>query len=260
VIMGGRNETRGVNLEGSRNVFEAAIMAPRVRRLVYASSVAAYGFHEDAPQPLTEDSPPRGTDTFYYSAQKAELERLLAELSQGSGTEAYVFRPSIVAGPESLLLVENLPYVSLAGRLPRAVRALFDVVPALKPVIPDPGIEFQLVHADDVAAAMRAAVQGRGEPGVYNLAGNGRLTMSDVAEALGWYAIPLPELAVDVGAGLAARLPFLPPEAAWLQAFRTPVIMDASKAKRLLGWRPRHDARETLGQMVAGARDQQLLG
>ena len=260
VIMGGLEETRGVNLEGSRNVFEAAIQAPRVRRLVYASSVAAYGFHEDAPQPLTEDSPPRGTDTFYYSAQKAELENLLSELSKGSRVEAYVFRPSIVAGPESLLLIENIPYVSLAGRLPRAVRALFAVVPALKPVIPDPGVEFQLVHADDVAAAMRAAVQGRGEPGVYNLAADGRLTMSDVAEALGWYAIPVPELAVDAGAGLAARLPFLPPEAAWLQVFRTPVIMDASRAKRHLGWRPRHDARQTLAETVAGARDQQLLG
>ena len=53
-IFGGREETRRVNLEGSRNVFEAAIEAG-VKRLVYASSVAAYGFHADNPQPLTED-------------------------------------------------------------------------------------------------------------------------------------------------------------------------------------------------------------
>jgi UDP-glucose 4-epimerase len=260
MIMGGLDQTRQVNLEGSRNVFEAAIGAPRVKRLVYASSVAAYGFHEDAPQPLTEDVPPRGTDAFYYSAQKSELEGLLSELLSDSDTDAYVFRPSIVAGPESLLLIENIPYVSLADRLPGAVRALFDVVPALKPVIPDPGVEFQLVHADDVATAMREAVRGRGEPGAYNLAGEGRLTMSDVAGELGWYAIPIPDLAVDVGAGLAARVPFLPPEAAWLQAIRTPVVMDTSKAKRELGWRPKHDARQTLGETVAAAREQQLLG
>ncbi|MFL5819599.1 MAG: NAD-dependent epimerase/dehydratase family protein [Solirubrobacteraceae bacterium] len=260
MIMGGLDQTRQVNLEGSRNVFEAAIGAPRVKRLVYASSVAAYGFHEDAPQPLTEDVPPRGTDAFYYSAQKSELEGLLSELLSDSDTDAYVFRPSIVAGPESLLLIENIPYVSLADRLPGAVRALFDVVPALKPVIPDPGVEFQLVHADDVATAMREAVRGRGEPGAYNLAGEGRLTMSDVAGELGWYAIPIPDLAVDVGAGLAARVPFLPPEAAWLQALRTPVVMDTSKAKRELGWRPKHDARQTLGETVAAAREQQLLG
>ena len=45
-----------------------------VKRLVYASSVAAYGFHPENPQPLTEDVPARGSESFYYSAQKAELE------------------------------------------------------------------------------------------------------------------------------------------------------------------------------------------
>src|SRR4051812_9939529 len=56
IIMGGREETRTVNLTGSRNVFAAAAAAaPRLRRLVYTSSVAAYGFHPDNPQPLTED-------------------------------------------------------------------------------------------------------------------------------------------------------------------------------------------------------------
>ena len=259
IIFGSQEETRRVNLEGSRNVFEATIASRRAKRLVYASSVAAYGFHTDNPQPLTEDVEPRGTDDFYYSAQKAELEGLLSELLTDARLDPYVMRPCIVAGPESLLLIENLPYVSLAGRLPGAVRSLLETMPALAPVIPDPGVPFQLVHADDVATALRAAVQGRGEPGVYNLAANGRLTASDLARALGWYSVPLPELAVDVGAGLASRLPFLPPEAAWLQAFRTPVLMDTRKAKAKLGWRPRHTARQTLAETVRAAREQELL-
>jgi nucleoside-diphosphate-sugar epimerase len=58
-------------------VFAAA--AAHVERLVYTSSVAAYGFHADNPQPLTEDVEPRGSERFYYSAQKAELERALEE-------------------------------------------------------------------------------------------------------------------------------------------------------------------------------------
>ena len=73
IIFGGRDETREINLEGSRNVFEAAVDAG-AQRLVYTSSVAAYGFHDDNPDVLTEDVPPRGTRDFYYSAQKAELE------------------------------------------------------------------------------------------------------------------------------------------------------------------------------------------
>src|SRR5271166_2410811 len=69
IIMGSEKESRAVNLAGSRNVFEAAVQAG-AKRLVYASSVAAYGFHPDNPQPLTEDVPARGSDTHYYSAQK----------------------------------------------------------------------------------------------------------------------------------------------------------------------------------------------
>src|SRR5918994_2336941 len=67
VIFGSHDETRKNNLEGSRNVFEAAVAAG-AKRLVYASSVAAYGFHADNPQPLTEGVEPRGTQGFYYSA------------------------------------------------------------------------------------------------------------------------------------------------------------------------------------------------
>jgi UDP-glucose 4-epimerase len=254
IILGSHEETRSINLEGSRNVFQAAI-ACGAKRLVYASSVAAYGFHTDNPQPLTEDVPPRGTSEFYYSAQKAELERLLAGLTAGVDIDTYVFRPCIVAGPDALLMVDNIPYVRISEQLPGAVRRLFDVVPMLKPVIPDPGVPYQLVHHDDVATAIRAAIQGRGEPGVYNLAGDGELTISELASEMGYYALPVPELAVDATAAITARLPFMPPEAAWIQAFRVPAIMDTGKARKQLGWRPKHSGRDALRQMVAAARD-----
>src|SRR6201996_353342 len=94
-IFGDREETRRINLEGSRNVFEAAVEAG-VGRLVYASSVAAYGFHPRNPQPLTEETPALGSRRFYYSAQKAELEETLDETLAGSDLGAYVFRPCIV--------------------------------------------------------------------------------------------------------------------------------------------------------------------
>jgi UDP-glucose 4-epimerase len=259
LIMGGAEETRRVNLEGSRSVFEAAIAAPAVKRLIYASSVAAYGFHADSPKKLTEDVRPRGTETFYYSRQKAELEALLGRLLRGSSTDAYVFRPCIVSGPRALLLIENLPYVALGERLPGPVRSLLEFMPVLKPVLPDPGVPFQLVHEDDVATAMRAAVLGRGEPGIYNLAANGTLTVSDLAAELGWYSIPVPELATGITTAVVSRLPFLPPQAEWLQAFRTPVVMDTTKAKRKLGWRPKYTARQTLRQTVAAAREERLL-
>src|SRR5581483_6703537 len=252
LIFGGLDETHRVNLQGSRNVFEAAVAA-NAKRLVYTSSVAAYGFHAENPDSLTEDIEPRGTEAHYYSAQKAELEHLLTEIVDASSTDAYVFRPCIVAGEDALTMIQQIPYVQISDRMPGAVRRVLDLMPALKPVIPDPGIPFQLVHHDDVASALRAAVLGRGEPGVYNLAGSGTLTVSDLADALGWYSIPVPELAVDATAELVARVPFLPAEARWIEAFREPVLMDAGKARKELRWRPKLDARETLKLMIEAA-------
>jgi UDP-glucose 4-epimerase len=258
LILGSLEETERINLEGSRNVFEAAVAAG-AKRLVYASSVAAYGFHEDNPPLLTEDVAPRGTDRHYYSAQKAKLEGVLSEVIEGTGTDTYVFRPCIVAGPDALMLLENIPYIQLSDRMPSPVLRALEMMPALKPVLPDPGVSFQLVHHDDVATAMRAAVLGRGSPGIYNLAGAGELTMSALASALGWYSVPMPELALDAAAELVARLPFAPTEAQWIEAVRTPVLMDSSKARRELRWRPRHATGETLQEMVKAAREGRLI-
>ena len=250
VIVAGSAESREINLNGSRNVFEAAVAAG-AKRLVYTSSVAAYGFHADSPLPLSEEVPVRGSDRHPYSAHKAEVEELLAASLAGSDTDAYVFRPCVVAGPRAPALVETVPLLAIERRLPGVLRRL----PGLRPVLPDPGVHFQLVHHDDVAAALCAGVLGAGAPGPYNLAGPGELTASDLAAALGWHSVPVPGLAVGATAELLARLPLLPDQAAWIEAVRRPVLMDTAKARRELGWEPRHDARETLRQTIAAARD-----
>lgn len=251
IIMGAGDDTRDVNVRGSRTVF-LATAAAGVPRLVYASSVAAYGFPE-VDGLLTEDLPAAGTERMPYSAHKAEVERVLRASLSGSRTEAWVVRPCIVAGPQAPLLVSQVPYARLASWLPAPVRDALGQVP-LKPVLPDPGVPFQLVHHDDVATALRACVLGRGEPGAYNLAGPGEITMRDVAEELGYATVPVPGLAVEAAAELVARLPYRPSQATWIEAVRRPVLMDTSKARRLLGWRPRHDARSTLHDMVAATR------
>jgi nucleoside-diphosphate-sugar epimerase len=101
---------------------------------------------------------------------------------------------------------------------------------------------------------MRAGVLGRGAPGTYNLAGPGQLTVSELARELGWYSIPVPELAVDAVAEMVAHLGILPAQAQWVSAFREPVIMDATKARRELRWRPGHDALQTLRETITAAR------
>jgi UDP-glucose 4-epimerase len=257
-IFGDREEARKINLEGTRNAFETAIKAG-VSRLVYASSVAAYGFHPDNPQPLTEQVPARGSDSFYYSAQKAELEDLLDELLPGSGVEAYVFRPCIVAGPRATMLIEQTVEAVRGGDPLPLVRKGVGKLPLLSPVLPDPGLPIQLVHHDDVARAMAAAICGDGPAGVYNLAGEGEVRVRDIARELGWRSLPIPRPAVGLGTALARRLSFASPKLEWAIAADTPVVMDTAKARRDLGWKPQHPAEQTLGETVAGAREKGLL-
>lgn len=253
VIVAGGADSREINLTGSRNVFEAAAAAA-AKRLVYTSSVAAYGFHRDMPDLLSEDEPVRGTSRHPYSAHKAEVEAELSEALAGSSTDAYVFRPCIVAGPQATLLLDLIPLLALGQRIPGPLRWALGKVPELRPVLPDPGVPFQLVHHDDVAAALAAAVAGHGDPGVYNLAGPGELTISDLAHALGWHAVPAPHLAVGAAAEAVALMPFLPDEAAWIEAVRRPVLMDTTSARKKLHWMPHHDAQETLRQTVDAVR------
>jgi UDP-glucose 4-epimerase len=254
VIVAGRGESREINLTGSRNVFEAAA-ATGAKRLVYTSSVAAYGFHRSLPSLLSEDEPVRGTARHPYSADKAEAEAELHEALAGSDTDAYIFRPCIVAGPKAPLLLELVPLLSMGQKLPGPVRWALGKAPSLRPVLPDPGVPFQLVHHDDVAAALCAAAIGHGEPGIYNLAGPGELTVSDLARELGWHSVPAPQLAVGAAAeAIAPFLPFLPAEAAWIETVRRPVLMDTSRARRKLHWMPHHDARETLRETIAAVR------
>jgi UDP-glucose 4-epimerase len=257
-IFGDREQTAQVNLDGSRNVFEAAIAAG-AQRLVYASSVAAYGFHPENPQPLTEDVPPRGSEGFYYSAQKAELESALGDLLAGSDLAAYVFRPCIVAGPRATMLIEKTVEAARLGDPVPALRRRLGRLPRPKPVLPDPGTRIQLVHHDDVARALAAAIAGTGSPGAYNLAGAGEISVAEVARALGWHAVPVPGRVVALGAAAAGRLAFVSPQLEWATALCTPVLMDTAKARRELGWEPRFDAAETLIQTAVAAREAGLL-
>lgn len=241
-----------VNIEGSRNVFEATAAAG-VPRLVYTSSVAAYGYdeHEEA---LTEDMPTRGTERHAYSHQKAAVERVLHEALAGSATDVYVFRPCVVAGPEAPALLDQLPYQRLGHLVPGVARRALGRVPGLRPVLPDHGVPFQLVHHDDVAAALVAAVLGRGSPGVYNLAGSGEVRSSDIARELGWHTVRVPRRTVDVTASIAGRIPPLAAEAGWLQALRVPMLMDCTRARTELRWQPAYDSRQTLHELVTARR------
>lgn len=257
LILGDRRSTRATNLHGSRSVFEAAV-AEGCARIVYTSSIAAYGFSADHPPLLTEETPSAETEHFYYSAQKAELEEALKTAVDGSKTETFVFRPPFVGGPGAHALLLILPQVQIGSKAPGS--ALIRRLLSVARMLPDFGVPLQIVHVEDVAAALCAGVLGAGRPGLYNLAATGQLTMTDITEALGWRAVRLPQAVAHWVAQIQRRLPAAPAMSDWVQTLTVPVIMSTAKAERELGWRARYDAATTLRETVASARGATLPG
>ncbi|SFU01767.1 Nucleoside-diphosphate-sugar epimerase [Geodermatophilus amargosae] len=239
-----RQTTRAINVDGTLNAFRAAAAAG-ARRFVYASSVAAYGFHPDNPVGMTEEWPVRPAAKLFYAQEKAELEQLLqAEAQAHPEIDLYLLRPPVVLGPHTVGAKDVLPgpLAPLGRRLAeQSTRRLPVPVPAFVPALP-----LQFIHEDDVGQALVQCIVAAGPPGAYNIAGDGVLTAADVAREYGAIPLPLPAAPAQLAARAVSRLPFLPPVAEWVEAASHPAIMDTTKAKRELGWQPRYTGLEAL--------------
>lgn len=237
---------REINVGGTLNAFRAAAAAG-ARRFVYASSVAAYGFHADNPIGLTEDWPTRPDHRFSYAEEKAELEALLsAEALAHPDLDLYLLRPPIVLGPHAVGAKDVLP--SVLGPLARAAGRALDALP-IGPPVPLPDLPMQFVHEDDVGQAFLRCIVGAGPPGAYNIAGDGIVTAHEVAREVGLTPIPVPGALVRGAARAVAGLPrpgFVPPVAGWVTALGQPAIMDTTKARSELGWSPAFSGLEAL--------------
>lgn len=233
-----RETIREINVEGTVNAFRAAATAG-ARRFVYASSVAAYGFHRDNPIGMTEQWPVRPADHLFYAQEKAEIEDVLRREADRSDLDLYLLRPPIVVGPHAVGAKDVLPgpLSGFAGRLIGALRRAPVGAPA-----PVPDLPVQFIHEDDVGQAFALCIVGAGPPGEYNITGDGVLSLRDVAREFGLLPVPVPTGATKAVARAVAGLPFAPPAAEWAEAASHPAIIDASKAKGELGWSPRFDS------------------
>lgn len=245
-----RATIRAINIDGTLNAFRAAADVG-AKRFVYASSVAAYGFHSDNPIGLTERWPARPAARLFYAQEKAELEELLQEEAHGDGQPAlYLVRPPIVLGPHAVGAKDALPApVAAAGR---RVLDFLDRLPVPVPV-PAPGVPLQFIHEQDVGRALLQCVVGAGPPGAYNISGDGVLTGADVARELGLAPVPIPARVVHLAARAAASVPtppFAPAATEWVEAVSHPAIMDTTKAHEQLGWRPKYSGLEALRETV----------
>jgi nucleoside-diphosphate-sugar epimerase len=244
---------RAINIDGTLNVFRAA-RAAGAGRFVYASSVAAYGFHRDNPVGMTEDWPARQADRLFYAREKAEVEELLTDEAENEPEPTlYMVRPPIVLGPHAVGGKDALP--EPVARIGRQMLGLVRRLPIPIPVLAA-NVQLQFIHEDDVGSALLKCVLGEGPPGPYNIAGDGVLSGADVARELGFTPVPIPGGVVHGVARAAASAlpPFAPPSAEWVEAVSHPSIMDISKAKQELGWEPRYSGLDALRETIRAAR------
>ncbi|GAB6856945.1 NAD-dependent epimerase/dehydratase family protein [Microbacterium xylanilyticum] len=210
-----------VDVQGSSNVVAACVEAG-VRRLVVSSSGAAYGYHADNPDWIDETDALRGNDEFPYSRHKRMIEELLAAArTTHPALEQVVFRIGTVLGPT----VRN------------QITALWDAKRILR--IAGSDSPFVFIWVDDVAAAMVRAAVGDGPPGIYNVAGDGALTVPEIARRLRkpLLTLPAPLLAVALAIGSALRMTENGPEKIRFLRHR-PVLRNA-RLKEEFGYVPR---------------------
>lgn len=177
-----------IDVVGTGNVVRACLAAG-VTRLVVTSSGAAYGYHADNPQPLSEADPLRGNDDFPYSRHKRLVEELLAEArATHAELEQVVFRPCTVLGPgvrnQITAIFERPVVIGLAGS----------------------ATPFSLISETDVIAALVRATDPASPSGIYNLAGDGTLSLAEIAARIGKPYWPLPPALLRGALRLANQL------------------------------------------------------
>ena len=241
-----RAAIRAINVEGTLNTFRAAAAAG-ADRFVYASSVAAYGFHPDNPIGMTEEWPVRPAARLFYAQEKAEIEQLLQqEAEEHPELALYLLRPPIVLGPHAVGAKQLLPgpLAPLGNAIGQRFTRLPVPVPALVPDLP-----LQFIHEEDVGQALHLCAVGAGPPGPYNITADGSISAVEVAREVGVVPLPFPGGVVQKAARAVSAVPvpsFAPPMTEWVEAVSHPAIMDASKAKSELGWSPRYSNIEAL--------------
>lgn len=220
-----REDEYRVDVEGSRNVLDACF-ATGVRRIVVSSSGAAYGYHADNPAWIVETTAIRGNESFSYSHHKRLVELMLEEARVWHPElEQVVFRIGTILGET----VDN------------QITALFEK----KRLLTVAGSEspFVFIWDQDVVGCMvRAATDG--PAGIFNVAGDGALTVRELAKVMGkkTYTVPAWLLKLALWVGKAVGATARGPEQAKFLQYR-PVLLN-TKLKQEFGYTPKYTTRD----------------
>ena len=222
-----REDVYRVDVEGTRNVLNACV-ATGVSRIVVSSSGAVYGYHADTPKRIVETTPLRGNESYAYSHHKWLVELMLEDARVWHPQlEQVVFRIGTILGAT----VHNHITAVFEGR------RLLSIAGADSP--------FVFAWDEDVVACMvRGATVG--PPGIYNVAGDGALTLREVARILGKRRLVVPARLLKAVLWVGSRLSLtgVGPEQVKFLQYR-PVLVN-TRLKQEFGYTPEKSSREAL--------------
>ncbi|RJP44957.1 MAG: SDR family oxidoreductase [Desulfobacteraceae bacterium] len=214
-----------VDVEGTENILKAGV-ACRVKKIIYTSSGAAYGYHADNPEWLDETDPIRGNDEFAYSHHKRLVEEMLARYRKDHpDLKQLIFRPGFILGASTKNQITNL------FDQPR----ITGIKGADSP--------FVIIWDQDVVGAILKGIHEGGD-GIYNLAGDGILTLPEMARMLGkpYRALPVWLVAAGLWVGKRLGLTQYGPEQIGFLRYRP--VLSNRRLKEEFGYIPKKTTRE----------------
>ncbi len=227
VVTPGPDSSRELEYEidvlGTRNVIEACVRSG-VRQLVFTSSGAAYGYHADNPVPLRESDPLRGNQEFAYAWHKRLAEEELAA-ARASHPELgqLIFRVGTILGE----------------RVASPITALFE-----RPVVvgvAGSDAPFVMIWDEDVASCIVKGIREQ-RTGVFNLAGDGVVTLREIAHRLGKPYLPLPPKLLGGALRWLQRLGVSARGPEQVDFLRYRPVLDNEALQTEFGFKPRFDS------------------
>lgn len=238
---GGWPTIRAINVDGTANIFEAAVEAG-LTHAVHVSSVTVYG---SVSKPVDEsasiDTPIPVGDL--YARSKREAEAVVREVEGRSDLAVTVVRPSAVYGERDRLMA---PAVADVVRRP--------VAPLLGPG----DNSLPVVYAGNVAVALRLVLEAGLSDETLDIGFDHpltqRLLFSKLAEGMGEHPrlVSIPASIVRGGAGFLARLGVGTPGAPHLPLDRVARLalgenpFPSRRVREVLGWDPPHRHEDAL--------------
>jgi UDP-glucose 4-epimerase len=229
IVTPGKHSNRefeySVDVLGTENVLKACLAAG-VKKIIVTSSGAAYGYHPDNPPWITEDWPVRGNDSFAYARHKRLVEEMLARWrTDHPELKQVVFRIGTILGETVHNQITDL------FAKPRLIAIRGSDSP------------FVFVWDQDVAGSILHAI-ATDKTGIYNVAGDGALTIGEIAARLGKPCLALPAwlLKAALAALKALGLTQYGPEQVDFLRYRP--VLDNRRLKQEFGYVPRKTSSE----------------